>query len=114
MRILVSLHVRLGIACLRCDPTSRALAYLPQSSPRFPIPPRSQCTVSYLRSVSASAHARIISAARPPFNRNSRKYAYVRSGPRHSKPAAAPYRLRCVSCSVTRSDDLCTIRSLSG
>ncbi|KAJ7351199.1 hypothetical protein DFH08DRAFT_1078336 [Mycena albidolilacea] len=51
---------------------------------------------------------------KPPFNRNSRKYAYVRSGPRHSKPAAAPYRLRCVSCSVTRSDDLCTIRSLSG
>jgi hypothetical protein len=35
-------------------------AYLSQSSSRFPIPPRSQCTVSYLRPVSASAHARII------------------------------------------------------
>jgi hypothetical protein len=35
-------------------------AYLPQSSPCFPIPLRSQCTVLYLRPVSASAYARII------------------------------------------------------
>ncbi|KAJ7812215.1 hypothetical protein B0H14DRAFT_3879749 [Mycena olivaceomarginata] len=40
--------------------------------------------------------------------------ACVRSGSRDSKPAAAPYRLRCARYSVPRSDELRTIRSLSG
>ncbi|KAJ7351239.1 hypothetical protein DFH08DRAFT_957566 [Mycena albidolilacea] len=54
---------------------------------------------------------------RPPFNCNSKKYVQhlIRAlGPRHSKPVAAPYRLRRARCPVPRSDELRTIRSLSG
>ncbi|KAJ7688770.1 hypothetical protein B0H14DRAFT_3533109 [Mycena olivaceomarginata] len=85
---------------------------VPQSSPRFPIPPRSQCTVSYLRPVSASAHARIIDRPSIAIQASTSSIAYVRSGPRHSEPAAAPYRLRCARCSVPHSDELRTILAI--
>ncbi|KAJ7860666.1 hypothetical protein B0H14DRAFT_3863671 [Mycena olivaceomarginata] len=72
--------------------------YLPQSSSRFPMPPRSQFTVSQA----------LLDRPSIAIKASTSSIAYVRSGPRHSEPAAAPYRLRCARCSVPRSNDLRT------
>ncbi|KAJ7812982.1 hypothetical protein B0H14DRAFT_3879469 [Mycena olivaceomarginata] len=89
---------------LWCRPERNTRERTYRNPRRFPIPPRSRCTVSYLRPVSASAHARIIGAARPPFNRNSRKYV------QHRIRALGPTPLE--ACSSTISLAMCEMLAI--
>ncbi|KAJ7686750.1 hypothetical protein B0H14DRAFT_904321 [Mycena olivaceomarginata] len=136
-RILVSLRVRLGTACLRCEPTLRASfsiiffgvvqSGIHESVPTailavFSHTPRSQCTCDlgtrshnrYASDFLASLLHSLTGAARSPLNRNSSKYV------QHRIRALEPTPLE--ACSSTISLAMCemlsaalrTIRSLSG
>ncbi|KAJ7351204.1 hypothetical protein DFH08DRAFT_957539 [Mycena albidolilacea] len=101
MRILVSLHVRLGIACLRCDPTSRALFSIfffgvVQSGIHESVPTAILASFSVhgvVPAIRLSLGTR--SHNKLPLNRNSRKYV------QHCMRALGPTPLEACSSTIS-------------